>query len=536
MYKQFFGLTESPFSISPNPKYLYMSERHTEALAHLNYGLREGGGFVLLTGEVGTGKTTVCRCLRQQLPEDTDLAMVVNPTLTECDLLASICDEYHLPYAPDAGLKQLFDTLHQFLLANRAAGRRSLLLIDEAQHLTPDVLEQLRLLTNLETDDSKLLQVVLVGQPELQIMLRQPLLRQLSQRITARYHLLPLSREDVDSYVRFRLQVAGCIQPLFTPAAIRALHRLSGGIPRIINLIAERSLLAAFAEGEQRISDKLVIRAAYDALGIDPRRHRQWEPMAFALCGTLLLLAGFVGNQYWGWLPKQEVREIQVPVTLPPDAKLQGRFTKAMQNAVHQDEAMSVLYRVWGYEPATLEEANCDAAARVGLQCQQGAGKLAEVESLGHPALVRLFDENANEFYATLLHLDAQEADLLIDGETWTVDRPWLEQAWGDDYTLLWRLPKSGARSINARSSKDDIQWLENSLSRAFKERPRKLAKFDTQLADKLKRFQQSVGLKPDGVAGTQTLIRLNAHSRDPMPRLLRDDSSDVPSSEEAAS
>ncbi len=209
MYKAFFGLKESPFSISPNPKYLYMSERHTEALAHLNYGLHDGGGFVLLTGEVGTGKTTVSRCLRQQLPADSDLALVINPTLTERELLASICDEFKLGYGPEAGIKELFDLLHHHLLANKAAGRKTLLLIDEAQHLSPEVLEQLRLLTNLETDDAKLLQVVLIGQPELQQLLRQPLLRQLAQRITARYHLLPLSREDVDAYVRFRLQVAG---------------------------------------------------------------------------------------------------------------------------------------------------------------------------------------------------------------------------------------------------------------------------------------------------------------------------------------
>ena len=197
MYTQFFGLSEPPFSISPNPKYLYMSERHGEALAHLNYGLQDGGGFVLLTGEVGTGKTTVSRCLLQQLPAETEIAYILNPSLTERDLLAAICDEFQLPYAQEASLKQLFDLIRDHLLANLAAGKRSVVLVDEAQHLLPGVLEQLRLLTNLETDEKKLLQVVLIGQPELQQMLRQPLLRQLAQRITARYHLLPLSRQDV---------------------------------------------------------------------------------------------------------------------------------------------------------------------------------------------------------------------------------------------------------------------------------------------------------------------------------------------------
>ena len=205
MYKAFFNLTDNPFSISPNPKYLYMSERHAEALTHLLYGLRDGGGFVLLTGEVGTGKTTVSRCLRQQLPEDTDLAFILNPALSTEDMLASICDAFHLTYPQPVSLKALFDTLHHFLLQNHQAGRRTLLVIDEAQHLMPEVLEQLRLLTNMETDDAKLLQIVLIGQPELQQLLRQPLLRQLAQRITARYHLLPLDLNDVDSYVRFRM-------------------------------------------------------------------------------------------------------------------------------------------------------------------------------------------------------------------------------------------------------------------------------------------------------------------------------------------
>ncbi|MFC3914732.1 ExeA family protein [Pseudaeromonas sharmana] len=521
MYKAFFGLTESPFSISPNPKYLYMSERHTEALTHLNYGLREGGGFVLLTGEVGTGKTTVSRSLRQQLPENTDLALVLNPTLTERELLAATCDEFGVSYPAQAGLKELGDALRAYLIANHASGRRSLLLIDEAQHLSAEVLEQLRLLTNLETDDAKLLQVVLIGQPELQALLRQPLLRQLAQRITARYHLLPLSREDVDAYVRFRLQVAGCVQPIFTAAAIRALHRLSGGIPRLINLIAERALLGAFAANAHRIDDKLVVKAAYDALGVEDRGTSGWGMLAYTFCGLLMLVAGWFGWQHWGWFPSPKITRIEVPVTLPPDAKVMKRFETALAQASYQDEAMLTLFRIWGFEPS-LDEANCDNASRVGLLCQQGTGKLEELQALDHPAVVRLFDENASEFYADLLRLDDKSADLLIDGETWTVTRAWLEQAWGDEYTLLWRLPKSGSRSITPRSGKADVQWLENALSRAFKERPRKISKFDSQLADKLKRFQQAEGLKPDGVAGTQTLIRLNARSREPMPRLDR--------------
>lgn len=521
MYKAFFGLTESPFSISPNPKFLYMSERHTEALAHLTYGLQDGGGFVLLTGEVGTGKTTVSRALRQQLPETTDLALVLNPTLTERELLASICDEFQLLYQPEDGIKELFYLLCDFFVANYHAGRKTLLLIDEAQHLAPDVLEQLRLLTNLETNEAKLLQVVLIGQPELQQLLRQPMLRQLAQRITARYHLMPLSRADVDAYVRFRLQVAGCVQPVFTKGAIKELHRLSGGIPRIINLICERALLGAYGAGVPKVTRKLLIQAAFDAMGIRPSQVGFWATAGFALCGALMVLAGWFGWQKWGVMPEQLVHRVEVPVTLPPDAKLVKRFAKDIQQANYQDEAMMQLYRVWGYE-AALDQANCDAATRVGLLCLSGSGKLSSVAGLDHPAVIKLFDENAQEFYATLIRLDEKQADLLIDGESWSVARSWLEQSWGDEYQLLWRPPKSGSRMINAKSSGADLQWLENALSQAAKERPRKVSKFDAQLAEKLKRFQLAEGLQADGVAGTQTLVRLNARSREVMPRLDR--------------
>lgn len=523
MYKTFFGLTENPFSISPNPKYLYMSERHTEALAHLTYGLRDGGGFVLLTGEVGTGKTTVCRCLRQQLPADTELVLVHNPTLDERELLATLCDEFGLGYAPDVGIKTLFDLLHRHLLANQAAGRRTLLLIDEAQHLQPAVLEQLRLLTNLETDDSKLLQVVLVGQPELQLLLRQPLLRQLAQRITARYHLLPLSAHDVDAYVRFRLQVAGCLQPLFSPASLAALHRLSGGIPRLINLICERALLAAYAQGRPQVGKAMLLQAAREAMGVVDE---QTEPgglpvLAYGLCGLLLLGAGWFGWQQWGWLPPRETVRVEVPVKLPPDAELQQRFAEALQQAGYEDEALQQLFRVWGYD-ISLEEASCDQAERATLLCQQGSASLAELIKLDHPAQVRLVDEQGQSFYATLLGVDEQQADLLLGGESWTVDLSWLEKAWGSDYTLLWKLPEGGSRLISARSSGQDVQWLETALAQVLKERPRQLSRFDAQLGDKLKRFQQAEGLEADGVAGPQTLMRLNARSGESMPRLSR--------------
>jgi general secretion pathway protein A len=213
MYTGFFGLREIPFSIAPNPDYLFMSDRHREALAHLTYGLGETGGFVLLTGEVGTGKTTVSRCLLERLPEDSQAAFILNPTLSAQELLATICDELKIRYRKTgATLKTLTDKIQQKLLKNHELGISTILLIDEAQHLRPEVLEQLRLLTNLETNTQKLLQVILIGQPELQQLLKRQDLRQLAQRITARYHLLPLTRDEVGHYIAHRLKVAGCQQ------------------------------------------------------------------------------------------------------------------------------------------------------------------------------------------------------------------------------------------------------------------------------------------------------------------------------------
>lgn len=518
MYTQFFGLSEPPFSISPNPKYLYMSERHGEALAHLSYGLQDGGGFVLLTGEVGTGKTTVSRCLLQQLPPETEIAYILNPSLTERDLLAAICDEYQLPYADEASLKQLFDLIRDHLLANLAAGKRSVVLVDEAQHLLPGVLEQLRLLTNLETDDKKLLQVVLIGQPELQQMLRQPLLRQLAQRITARYHLLPLSRQDVDAYVRFRLQVAGCIQPLFTPRAIQTLHRLSGGIPRLINLICDRALIAAFARGSHKIVHGDISQSAYEVSGI--RDEGSWQSgLAVTLGGALLVAAGWWGWQFFGIFPERPLIKVEVPVKIDDTLEQQEQLTRAINQALEPDVAMQNLYKVWGYQ-TELEEASCDNAPRAGLRCQEGEATLAQLQALQYPALISLTDETGGIYYATLVSLGADKASLLIGNQSWRVDRQWLSDAWGGSYTLLWRMPKGNVTLIGNNAGATQVQWLDNALNRAMQQPDRKVSRFDATLRNKLLQFQRDQGLTPDGIAGSNTLLRLNALSGEPMPRL----------------
>src|SRR5277367_2509031 len=288
MYTSFFGLAEKPFAITPDPRYLYLSERHAEALAHLLYGINESGGFIQLTGEVGTGKTTVVRTLLSRVPHHADVAVILNPRVTPVEFLLTICEELGLEIAEAdrSSVKQMVDALNQRLLSAHAEGRRIIVIVDEAQNLSAEVLEQVRLLTNLETPTQKLLQIILIGQPELRELLDRTELRQLAQRITGRYHLNPLSREETQGYVRHRLRVAGAIDEIFTPAALRELHRVSFGVPRVINVACDRALLGAYTQDKRKITPALVRRAAGEVYG------RHFAPRWLAwLAGSIGLLA-----------------------------------------------------------------------------------------------------------------------------------------------------------------------------------------------------------------------------------------------------
>jgi len=310
MYRNFFSLSELPFSISPDPKYLFMSERHREALTHLTYGLGEVGGFALLTGEVGTGKTTISRCLMEQLPENTQAAFILNPTLSCQELLATLCDQLKIRYRKTgASLKTLTDKISEKLLKNHENDINTLLIIDEAQHLQPEVLEQLRLLTNLETNTKKLLQVILIGQPELQQLLQRRDLRQLAQRITARYHLMPLTKQELAQYIQHRLTVSDCARPLFDKGALTKIHQLSQGVPRLINLLCHSALMLAYNQNDSVVNKKTVVAAGERALGDDvASKQARVHYNKILMFSTVFSVAAFfvLAGFWWGQAPVKD--------------------------------------------------------------------------------------------------------------------------------------------------------------------------------------------------------------------------------------
>ncbi|MFB2642440.1 AAA family ATPase [Shewanella bicestrii] len=555
MYKAFYGLSDNPFSIAPNPHYLFLSDRHREALAHLTYGLGETGGFVLLTGEVGTGKTTVSRCLLGQLPDNTDTAFILNPSLTELELLATLCDELKISYGENPTLKQLTDHLSRFLLANHEKGRNTVLIIDEAQHLRAEVLEQLRLLTNLETDTKKLLQVILIGQPELQLLLKRQELRQLAQRITARYHLLPLNEDEIALYVLHRLQVAGRFEPLFTRKAIKVLHKYSGGIPRLINLLCERALMAGYAQSKVPIDHHMVRQAAAEVLGEEePQQNKFLWPSAIAAA----LVVAF-GVSYWLFTESPAVANVvnspvtQVSQTTPavtqaatqansiqPEQTLAATQSapvasepqtlaapdpsvRVLQEAIKQsrsiDTAFAGLFNVWGKVPFKGLTA-CQSALEQGLSCYQQQGNWMSLTRLNYPAVVYLVDDNQQDFYGAVIAVDADQLLMQLGEQQLWVDRAWFNQHFSGTFEILWQAPNLPMLEISQKSSPGQLQWLENALAHVANRPSRRVSQFDLKLENDLKAFQSQHGLKADGIAGNQTLVRLNLYLSEQGPRL----------------
>lgn len=571
MYAPFFGLEQPPFSIAPDPRLLFMSERHREALAHLLYGLQAGGGFVLLTGEVGTGKTTVCRCFLEQVPDSCSVAYIFNPRLTVVELLRSICDEFGVARPPAAhGLetvKDCIDPLNEFLLRAHAAGRTSVLVIDEAQNLAPEVLEQLRLLTNLETSEAKLLQIILIGQPELRALVAQPQLEQLAQRVIARYHLQALSRDETAQYVAHRLAVAGLRGPLpFDRRALALIHTLSGGVPRRINVLCDRALLGAYSRGEREVRPATLRRAAREVFGgahrVAPARPAWRAVGAGALAGAALVAAlgwglgwrapGGAGQQTAAAIgsPKASAAAASAVSTAAPDAGApagKGQEDGAppppsalAQWLAAQPEAGAGEAAGWGqlaraWQASVPPDAAdiCAALARSDLRCwRTRRSSLAQLRQLDRPALLTLQPPGAGSVarVLALLALDGEQALLAgAGGARLSVPLAELTPLWQGGLATLWRAPAGWPASGTPPAGSAAAIWLEQQLARlqgskAPTNRPRAGRRnADSGEADpsaRVRRFQSEQGLTPDGQAGPLTLMLLNRAAGVAEPRL----------------
>ncbi len=541
MYLEHFGLREFPFSLAPDPRFLYLSAQHREALAHLLYGVRSEGGFVQLTGEVGTGKTTVCRCFLEQVPPGTRTAVILNPARTAEDLLAAICDEFHLDRSSGpASVKDSLDRLNHFLLDVHAAGERAVLVIDEAQNLDAAVLEQVRLLTNLETSRHKLLQIILMGQPELRVTLARPDLRQLAQRITARFHLRPLSRGEAAAYVGHRLEVAGCHEELFPAAVIGRLWRLSRGVPRLINILCDRALLGAFAQ-ERRLVDRATLaQAAREVAG---ERTGSWSrarvvtagALAVGLVAVLTALFAAIGGRHPGRAPSLPVPAVPPATSLsaqnqPPPAAtgrpsppassppVSGVLRALLEQpeARQQREAWRWLYRRWGIR-AGDDENGCAQSLVHGLDCLRGEGGLEQLRRLDRPAIVRVYDQQGAPRWLVLERLQDRQVTLVAGGARTVVDIGKLDGYGIRQFVLLWRPPEQTRGTLAAGDRGIGVAWLVRQLGLAAGVTPAAVTDpvFNETVAAAVRGFQRSRGLEPDGIAGPETLILLD---RDPAP------------------
>lgn len=551
MYQSYFGLVEAPFSIAPDPHYLYMSEHHQEALATLLYGVRGDGGFVLLTGEVGAGKTTICRHLLEQVPEACDLAYIFNPKLTVVELLSTICDEFGIKYPKsNTSIKLFVGLINDFLLDGHAKGRRAVLIIDEAQNLSVDVLEQMRLLTNLETLQRKLLQIILIGQPELIVMLERPELRQLAQRIVARHHLSSLNKKEVAAYVRHRLEVSGAQRQLFPDALIGKLYQLSKGVPRVINVICDRALLGAFVQGKERVDLSTLTQAAHEVFGEQPKLQRNKRLALMA--GVVLLVAGTLAlsvyqqnqvstkvvmaektvvNYVKSAMPSKSVTLSQAPVSqlaaVSNDAKPLAVLPNMLEFPVDVSRSRSramaykALFQLW---QANYQESGdpCRRAETVGLRCRTARGGLEELRQFNMPAVLYLLDNKGQAFYATLTKLEGESATFITGNETKVVSLSALASQWSGYYTQLLHLPLDSHDSILFGTHGPAVQWLSRRLAQAQGRTVEitPVTIFDDDLKSQLKQFQLSQGLIPDGAARPQTLARLSAMTDQSAPRL----------------
>ena len=557
MYTEFFGLNEKPFSISPDPRYLYLSQRHADALAHLIYGISESGGFIQLTGEVGTGKTTLIRSLLEQLPERAEIALILNPQLSTKEFLHSICEELRTPPPLEDSVKGFIDALNAYLLRANSEDRRVVLIVDEAQTLGPDLLEQVRLLTNLETSKKKLLQIILIGQPELRELLERPEMRQIAQRITGRYHLEPLDAKDTVVYVQHRLKVAGGRPNIFTASAYRRIYKESGGIPRLINVVADRALLAAYSQERATIDGPLVAKAATEVFGKRPVR--RWWPWVTVAAGILAAIAVTTTTQQD--IDEDELRlavadappaaDSPTPNEAPsnpgpalPAPELENEAAPAGADLGNDTAAPHVLesllmsedfptdsisaahelFRRWhaSYDPT--RGTACSQAASQQLQCMfLSGGSISELRRLNRPAMLTLTDEAGTKHHVVITGLGYDDVELSAGGRSERVDIAELTHYWLGQDLLLWKPVAAEPGDLTLGARNPTVLWLRESLEQIL---GKSLASadpdlFDDALAASVREFQRRQQLEVDGIVGAKTAIAIQSALASPEIPLL---------------
>lgn len=580
MYAEYFGLKQEPFSIAPDPHYLFMSERHREALAHLLYGIRGGGGFVLLSGEIGAGKTTICRCFLEQIPENCRVAYIFNPKLTVSDLLKTICHEFQIDVQPSgagpATIKDHLDPLNEYLLASHAKGQQNILIIDEAQNLTPHVLEQLRLLTNLETPERKLLQVILIGQPELRQMVARPELEQLAQRVIARFHLEALTEAETGQYIQHRMGIGGLRGPMpFSPGAVKRIHAITRGVPRRINLLCDRSLLGAYANGLPRVNETVVDKAASEVFEADaltkPRSLPAVQPKLSAGVRTLLLGAlggGLAASAlFWLWstnsspasnptapsgvtqapiepktpepeatpaTPTQAAQPTPAassptPTEAPPPSSAPDsppasvapapstRLPTAAALLANENTGIRELGKLWN---TSLDGSDpCVSALRSQLQCfRTNRMTINGLGQMDRPAVLTLYLPGESGRWAVLTALSSSTATLSTGDQSWQVPITVLADLWRGEYATLWRQPPGHEGELRQGDDGPAGEWLRAQFKRLATTQPQYA---DTiSLTNRIETFQRSQGLETDGIPGPMTFMQLNRMGGADEPRL----------------
>ena len=517
LYQQSFRLDEAPFSIAPDPRFLYFSRQHKEALAHLKFGIESAGGFVLLTGEVGTGKTTLCRQLLTQLGEQTAIAFIINPMLTPLELVQTICEELGVTPkeangAQPSGAKPWVDALNIYLLEAHRQGKNAIVMIDEAQRLSVEALEQVRLLTNLETNQEKLLRIVLLGQPELAYTLQQSHLTQLAQRITVRYHLKGLATDEVEDYLHHRFRVAGGSEMLpFTPGAIRALAKCAQNIPRKLNVIADRALLAAFADSQYHVTRRIVQRASQDVQG--SKSGWWWWRWGKLVMATALAVGLGLGTLTWVW--RAEVGEDGGGEALSVGTRITQFFTGRDRLAYYANsyiDAFTLLFEQWQAFPVT-QQAPCSLAANYGLECLRLQGDWSTLLEINRPALLSIHLPNSAEtVWLTVTSGDRLRFSVRNADSKQTLEVSALQELWNGEFLILWQLPPRYQTPVSEGTEGEIVLWLRDQLASLgydvqAEDRP---DYFDAQLVRQLKLFQTDRGLNSDGIAGPRTLIAIN--------------------------